>query len=38
MVTKSLFNQTLRDIENIYIDVAGYVVSYGEFKQLCRKA
>ena len=34
----SLFNQTLKDIENIDRDVDGYDMSYDEFKQLCRKA
>jgi len=33
-----LFNQSLRDIENIYRDVAGYDMSYDEFKYLCRKS
>ena len=35
-----LFNQTLKDIEHIYIyrDVAGYDMSYDEFKELCRKS
>ena len=33
-----LFNQTLKDIENIYRDVSGYDMSYDEFKQLCRKS
>ena len=33
-----LFNQTLKDIENIYRDVAGYDMSYDEFKELCRKS
>ena len=32
-----LFNQTLKDIEHIYRDVAGYVMNYDEFKELCRK-
>ena len=31
-----LFNQTLKDIENIYRDVAGYNMSCDEFKKLCR--
>ena len=34
----SLFNQTLKDIEHIYRDVAGYVMNYNEFKELCRKS
>ena len=33
-----LFNQTLKDIEHIYRDVAGYDMSYDEYKELCRKA
>ena len=33
-----LFNQTLRDIEHIYRDVAGYDMNYDEFKDLCRKS
>ena len=32
-----LFNQTLKDIEHIYRDVAGYDMNYDEFKDLCRK-
>ena len=32
-----LFKQTLKDIEHIYRDVAGYDMSYDEFKELCRK-
>ena len=32
-----LFTQTLKDIEHIYGDVAGYDMSYDEFKELCRK-
>ena len=35
---KILFNQTLKDIEHIYRDVAGYDMSYGEFKELCRRS
>ena len=34
---KTLFNQTLRDIENRYRDVGGYDISYDEFTQLCKK-
>ena len=30
-----LFSQTLKDIENIYRDIAGYDMSYNEFKELC---
>ena len=33
-----LFNQTLKDIEHIHSDVAGYGMSYDEFKELCRKS
>ena len=33
-----LFNQTLKDIEHIYGDVAGYDMNYDEFKELCRKS
>ena len=33
-----LFNQTLKDIEHIYRDVAGYDMSYDEFTELCRKS
>ena len=32
-----LFNQFLKDIENIYRDVGGYDMSYDELKELCRK-
>ena len=32
-----LFNQTLKDIDHIYRDVAGYDMNYDEFKELCRK-
>ena len=32
-----LFNQTLKDIEHIYRDVAGYDMNYDEFKDLCGK-
>ena len=28
----------LRDIEHIFRDVAGYDMSYDEFKELCRKS
>ena len=35
---KTLFNQTLRDIENRYRDVGGYDISYDEFTQLCKKS
>ena len=33
-----LFNQTLKDIEHIYRDVAGYDMNYDEFKELYRKS
>ena len=33
-----LFDQTLKDIEHIYRDVAGYDMNYDEFKDLCRKS
>ena len=33
-----LFNQTLKDIEHIYRDVAGYDMKYDEFKELCKKS
>ena len=33
-----LFNQTLKDIEHIYKDVAGCDMSYDDFKELCRKS
>ena len=33
-----LFNQTLKDVERIYRDVAGYDMNYDEFKELCRKS
>ena len=33
-----LFNQTLKDIEHTYRDVAGYDMNYDEFKELCRKS
>ena len=33
-----LFNQTLKDIEHIYRDVAGYDMNYDEFKDLCIKS
>ena len=34
----TLFYQTLKDIENTHGDVAGYDMSYDEFKEICRKA
>ena len=33
-----LFQQTLKDIEHIYRDIAGFDISYEEFKSLCREA
>ena len=33
-----LFNQTLKDIEHIYRDVAGFDMNYDEFEELCRKS
>ena len=33
-----LFNQSLKDIEHIWRDVAGYDMNYDEFKELCRKS
>ena len=33
-----LFNQTVKDFEHIYKDVAGYDMSYEEFKEVCRKS
>ena len=33
-----LFNKTLKDFEHIYRDVAGYDMSYDEFKELYRKS
>ena len=33
-----LFNQTLKDFEHIYRDVAGYDMNYDEFKEICRKS
>ena len=32
------FNQTLKDIEHINRDVAGYGMNYDEFKELCRNS
>ena len=34
----TLFNQTLKDIEHINRDVAGYDMNYDELKDLCRKS
>ena len=33
-----LFQQTMEDIEHIYRDIAGFDMSYEEFKSLCREA
>ena len=33
-----LFNQTLKEIENVFRDVSGYDISYDEFKQLCKES
>ena len=33
-----LFQQTLKDVEYIYKDIAGFDMSYDEFKSLCREA
>ena len=33
-----LFQQTLKDVMNIYSDIAGFDMSYEEFKSLCREA
>ena len=33
-----LFNQTLKDLEHTYRDVAGYDTNYDEYKDLCRKS
>ena len=33
-----LFRQSLRDVEHIYRDIAGFDMSYDEFKKLCREA
>ena len=33
-----LFNQTLKDIEHINRDVAGYDMTYDENKEFCRKS
>ena len=32
-----LFNQTLKDVENLNRDVGGYDMSYDEFVQICRE-
>ena len=33
-----LFQQTLKDVEHIYRDIAGFDMSYDEFTSLCREA
>ena len=33
-----LFQQILKDVEHIYRDIAGFDMSYDEFKSLCRDA
>ena len=33
-----LFQQTLKDVEHIYRDIAGFDMSYDEFKSLCQEA
>ena len=33
-----LFQQTLKDVQHIYTDIAGFDMSYDEFKSLCREA
>ena len=33
-----LFQQTLKDVEHIYRDIAGFDMFYDEFKELCREA
>ena len=33
-----LFQQTMKDVEHIYRDIAGFDMSYDEFKELCREA
>ena len=33
-----LFQQTSKDVEHIYRDIAGFDMSYEEFKELCREA
>ena len=33
-----LFQQTLKNVEHIYRDIAGFDMSYEEFKELCREA
>ena len=33
-----LFQQTLKDVENLYRDIAGFDMSYDEFKMLYKEA
>ena len=33
-----LFKQTLRDVQNMYYDIAAYDMKYDEFKKMCHKA
>ena len=33
-----LFQQTLKDVQHIYTDIAGFDMSYDDFKELCREA
>ena len=33
-----LFQQTLKDVQHIYRDIAGFDMSYDEFKSLCKEA
>ena len=33
-----LFQQTLKDVEHIYRDIAGFDMSYDELKSLCRES
>ena len=33
-----LFQQTLKDVEHIYREIAGFDMSYDEFKSLCTEA
>ena len=33
-----LFQQTLKNVEHIYRDIAGFDMVYDEFKSLCREA
>ena len=33
-----LFEQTLRDVQNMYNDIGAYDMKYDEFKEMCYKA